>query len=195
MEADSVEAKLGLENIEGALKERLEVYRRTKVAAEAEGNTSKARRYGRICKQFEDAVKLHARGKPVPLDELPVPPGFPPLSSNPQSNDATAQSAPEPGSPENSATTKPAQPKAPIQPKPPIPPPRTGKRYIYDKTSHIKIITYTCIHMSLFIISDIISTLFLYYIFYMIFLIRTETKPEDYIASRKTNATITITST
>ncbi|XP_076377000.1 lethal (2) giant discs 1 isoform X2 [Megalopta genalis] len=69
----------GPENLESALRERLEVYRRSKTAAETEGNSSKARRYGRICKQFEDALKLYARGKPVPLDELPVPHGFPPL--------------------------------------------------------------------------------------------------------------------
>lgn len=124
LEADIGEAKLGPENIEGALKERLEVYRRTKVAAEAEGNTSKARRYGRICKQFEDAIKLHTRGKPVALDELPVPPGFPPLSpSNTQSNDTALQPASEPAkeSPEKSIPTRPA-------PKPPVPPPRIGKK-------------------------------------------------------------------
>ncbi|XP_019696185.1 coiled-coil and C2 domain-containing protein 1-like isoform X2 [Harpegnathos saltator] len=120
---DSTEAKIGLEDIGGALKERLEVYRRTKVAAEAEGNISKARRYGRICKQFEDAVKLHARGKPVPLDELPVPPGFPPLSSNPPSNNVAAPSPAEPVAPESDSVTRPAQPK--VAPKPP---PRTGQK-------------------------------------------------------------------
>ncbi|XP_047367868.1 coiled-coil and C2 domain-containing protein 1-like isoform X2 [Vespa velutina] len=74
------EQRYGIENIEGALKERLDVYKRTKAIAENEGNSSKVRRYGRICKQFEEAIKLHARGKSVPLDELPVPPGFSPLS-------------------------------------------------------------------------------------------------------------------
>ncbi|CAL1682529.1 unnamed protein product [Lasius platythorax] len=112
--ADS-QAKLGLENIEGALKERLEVYRRTKVAAEAEGNTSKARRYGRICKQFEDAIKSYTHGKPVPLDELPVPPGFPPLS-NAQNNDNTAQSVVQSKSSEDNIITKPVPPKAPVLP-------------------------------------------------------------------------------
>ncbi|XP_014479037.1 PREDICTED: coiled-coil and C2 domain-containing protein 1-like isoform X2 [Dinoponera quadriceps] len=118
--ADSGEAKIGPEDIAGALKERLEVYRRTKVAAETEGNVSKARRYGRICKQFEDAVKLHARGKPVALDELPVPPGFPPLSANSQSN--IAPQPPEPVVPENNTAPGPASPK------PPVPPPRTGQK-------------------------------------------------------------------
>lgn len=124
LKADSVEATCGPENVEGALKERLEVYRRTKVAAEAEGNTSKARRYGRICKQFEDALKMHARGKPVPLDELPVPPGFPPLVNTTQGNNAGAQVAPKPGPPGNVAAATPAQPR------PPVPPPRAGRTFI-----------------------------------------------------------------
>lgn len=113
-------AKCGPENIEGALKERLEIYRRTKVAAEDEGNTSKARRYGRICKQFEDAIKLHTHGKVVVLDELPVPPGFPLLSLNSQ-NDTAVQPTSESESSENNTIKKPAQSKVPV------PPPRTGK--------------------------------------------------------------------
>lgn len=125
--ADS-QAKLGLEDIGGALKERLEVYRRTKVAAEAEGNTSKARRYGRICKQFEDAIKSHINGKPVPLDELPVPPGFPPLSTS-QNNDTTAQSVAQPKSPEDNIVTKPISPKAPV------PSPKTGQKPSHRITS------------------------------------------------------------
>lgn len=113
-------AKSGPENVEGALKERLEIYRRTKVAAEDEGNTSKARRYGRICKQFEDAIKMYAHGKAVPLDELPVPPGFPPLSLNSQNNDTAAQPTSEPDTDDTV--------KKPVQPKAPIPPPR-GKEF------------------------------------------------------------------
>lgn len=99
------------------MKERLEVYRRTKTAAETEGNSAKARRYGRICKQFEDALKLHARGKPVILDELPVPPGFPPLSTAPQVNasapEEIPQNAPEPEPPENKSTLSPKSPVSP----------------------------------------------------------------------------------
>ncbi|KAL6419462.1 hypothetical protein ACFW04_011389 [Cataglyphis niger] len=123
------QAKLGLENIEGALKERLEVYRRTKVAAEAEGNTSKIRRYNRICKQFENAIKLYTSGKPVLLDELPVPPGFPPLLSNPQNNDITTQSAVQPKSPEDNIVTKPVPPKASISS------PKTGQKPSHKITS------------------------------------------------------------
>ncbi|XP_051173454.1 coiled-coil and C2 domain-containing protein 1-like isoform X2 [Leptopilina boulardi] len=99
--------------LESALKERLEVYRRTKVAAEGEGNTSKARRYGRICKQFEDAIKLYARGKPVPLEELPTPPGFPPLavSKTPPPEPVVSPSS-EPG-PEKESPKEPKRPAVP----------------------------------------------------------------------------------
>ncbi|XP_072760741.1 coiled-coil and C2 domain-containing protein 1-like isoform X2 [Anoplolepis gracilipes] len=128
-DAGDSQAKLGPENIKGALKERLEVYRRTKVAAEAEGNTSKARRYGRICKQFEDAIKSYTNRKPVSLDELPVPPGFPPLVSNSQNNDTTAQPVVQPKSSEDNAVTKPVSPKAPV------PPPRTGQKPSHKITS------------------------------------------------------------
>lgn len=30
---------------------------------------------GRIVKQYQDAIKLHKAGKPIPIDELPTPPG------------------------------------------------------------------------------------------------------------------------
>lgn len=102
------------------------MYRRSKTAAETEGNSSKARRYGRICKQFEDALKSLSRGKPVPLDELPVPPGFPPLSTPPQPDapapevdnserepEPAAQTAPEPEAPENKSTSSPKSPVSP----------------------------------------------------------------------------------
>ncbi|XP_012273795.1 coiled-coil and C2 domain-containing protein 1-like isoform X2 [Orussus abietinus] len=118
-----------------ALKERLEVYRRTKLAAEQEGNSSKVRRYGRICRQFEDALKLHARGKPVPLEDLPTPPGFPPLGVGPQPAPAGAQPA-EKVEP-SSEPTPPADPTVEVEdesekdssPKEtkPTPPPRTNQ--------------------------------------------------------------------
>lgn len=62
-----------------ALQQRLDKYRSVEKAAKDEGNSSKARRFGRIVKQYEDAVKLHKAGKPVPFDELPTPPGFGPI--------------------------------------------------------------------------------------------------------------------
>ncbi|XP_044575393.1 coiled-coil and C2 domain-containing protein 1-like isoform X2 [Cotesia glomerata] len=112
-------------DIIGALKERLEVYRRTKTAAEEEGNSSKVRRYGRICKQYEDAIKLHSKGKSIPVDELPVPPGFPPIVLNvaaPKPAPAPApKPAPVPGpktSPEKAAIGIEEKPTAPARGKP-----------------------------------------------------------------------------
>ncbi|XP_043263034.1 coiled-coil and C2 domain-containing protein 1-like isoform X2 [Colletes gigas] len=107
----------GPENIELALKERLEVYRRTKTVAETEGNSSKTRRYGRICKQFEDALKLYASGKSIPLDELPVPPGFPPLVtvSAPEEQTSEKQPAPQPELSEDKNTSSPKSPVVPSE--------------------------------------------------------------------------------
>jgi coiled-coil and C2 domain-containing protein 1 len=116
------------ESLESALKERLEVYRRSKTVAENEENSSKARRYGRICKQFEDALKLHSKGKPVPLGELPTPPGFPPLSNIVGSAEGAAKPTPSlPEVPEAKAS----EPLQPLKPSPekaskPVAPPRTN---------------------------------------------------------------------
>ncbi|XP_054284049.1 coiled-coil and C2 domain-containing protein 1-like isoform X2 [Macrosteles quadrilineatus] len=62
-----------------ALEQRLAKYKSQEEAAKAEGNASKARRMGRIVKQYNDAIKLCKAGKPIPVDELPTPPGFPPI--------------------------------------------------------------------------------------------------------------------
>lgn len=126
-----------MESLEGALKERLEVYRRSKTMAETEGNSSKVRRYGRICKQFEDALKMHAKGKPVAIDELPTPPGFPPLSGIGGSNAPAAASRPAPPPPTISEPAEPSESAEPPKPKPrpspspsrettPVAPPRTN---------------------------------------------------------------------
>lgn len=66
-------------NITDELQARLDVYKSVLKAAEDDGNASKARRYKRIIKQYADAIALDKAGKPVPLEELPSPPGFPPL--------------------------------------------------------------------------------------------------------------------
>ncbi|XP_066581039.1 coiled-coil and C2 domain-containing protein 1-like isoform X2 [Prorops nasuta] len=119
------------EDIGDALKERLEVYQRAKVAAENEENSSKARRYGRICKQFEDALKAFARGKPVPFDELPTPPGYAPLSFKKEAVDAPSVTVDEatkdkdeqlPAAPEQTRD----RPEAPND-KPPTPPARGNR--------------------------------------------------------------------
>lgn len=62
-----------------ALQQRLEKYKSAAEEAQREGNTSKARRMGRIQKQYEDAIKAHRAGKPVDFEELPTPPGFAPI--------------------------------------------------------------------------------------------------------------------
>ncbi|XP_037810961.1 coiled-coil and C2 domain-containing protein 1-like isoform X2 [Lucilia sericata] len=66
-------------NMLEALQQRLAKYKSVEESAKAEGNASKARRFGRIVKQYEDAIKAYKAGRPVAYDELPVPPGFGPL--------------------------------------------------------------------------------------------------------------------
>lgn len=73
-----------------SLVQRLNKYESVEKAAKDEGNTSKARRFGRIVKQYEDAIKLHRAGKAVPFDDLPTPPGFGPIPIN---NDMAQQSS------------------------------------------------------------------------------------------------------
>lgn len=62
-----------------ALEQRLAVFRKQAETAKSEGNSSKERRMGRILKQYEDAIRLHKAGKEIPVDDLPTPPGFPPI--------------------------------------------------------------------------------------------------------------------
>ena len=64
-----------------ALEQRLAKYKQVADQAKSEGNSSKARRMGRICKQYEEAIGATKAKKPFEYDELPVPPGFPPLPS------------------------------------------------------------------------------------------------------------------
>ena len=61
-----------------ALNQRLQKYRSEESKAKEAGNSSKARRMGRICKQYEEAIKFHRAGKPLP-GGLPDPPGFAPI--------------------------------------------------------------------------------------------------------------------
>ena len=58
-----------------ALEQRLAKYQSIMQQAQEENNSSKVRRFGRIVKQYQDAIKFHKAGKPVPFDELPDPPG------------------------------------------------------------------------------------------------------------------------
>ncbi len=49
--------------VEEALSQRLAKYRQDEAKAKAEGNAGKARRLGRICKQYEDAMRAHKAGR------------------------------------------------------------------------------------------------------------------------------------
>lgn len=75
-----------------ALEQRLAKYQSVMQQAQEEGNSSKARRFGRIIKQYEDAIKLHKLGKPIPFDELPDPPGYPPIPGAPRKAEETESS-------------------------------------------------------------------------------------------------------
>lgn len=72
-------ALLSANTVLEALQQRLEKYKSEEAKAKTDGNSSKARRMGRIVKQFEDAIKAHNAGKSVAFDELPTPPGFAPI--------------------------------------------------------------------------------------------------------------------
>ena len=62
-----------------SLKERHEKYRLEETKAKDAGNASKARRMGRIKAQYEEAMRLHKAGRPIPRSDLPDPPGFAPI--------------------------------------------------------------------------------------------------------------------
>jgi coiled-coil and C2 domain-containing protein 1 len=58
-----------------ALEKRMAKFQEQEEAGKRDNNASKARRMGRIIKQYQDAIRLHKAGKPFPVDELPTPPG------------------------------------------------------------------------------------------------------------------------
>ncbi|XP_055691427.1 coiled-coil and C2 domain-containing protein 1-like isoform X2 [Lutzomyia longipalpis] len=115
-EPDAAPAEEGLivaGTVEEALQQRLDKYKSVEKAAKDEGNSSKARRFGRIVKQYEDALKMHKAGKPVPFDELPTPPGFGPIPVN------TEAPAAEPVKPAAAAKSPPEEKEAAAKPAPP----------------------------------------------------------------------------
>ena len=95
---------------EEALQQRLAKYRQDESKAKAEGNSSRARRLGRICKQYKEAIGLHKKGKlAMVVADLPCPPGFGPIPLAEATQPSAASSA-EPG-----AVKRPApQPAAPV---------------------------------------------------------------------------------
>lgn len=62
-----------------ALNQRLQKYQSVEANAKAEGNDRKARQNGRIVKQYFDAIRAHKAGRTINFEELPTPPGYPPI--------------------------------------------------------------------------------------------------------------------
>ncbi|XP_065062084.1 coiled-coil and C2 domain-containing protein 1-like isoform X2 [Rhopilema esculentum] len=98
-----------------ALEQRLEKYNQAAEKAKAEGNGSKARRMGRIVKQYQDAIRDHKKGKPVDYEELPTPPGFAPIPVPGAAKQAAEQNTPAPSMPA-AITVAPPQAKEASQP-------------------------------------------------------------------------------
>ena len=93
-----------LESAEEALKQRKSKYQSAVVDAE-----SKARRMGRIVKQYDDALKALKAGNPVDFEGLPTPPGYPPIPVS-----GASKPLPQPLSVQESCTTvSAAKPKEP----------------------------------------------------------------------------------
>ncbi|XP_064186754.1 coiled-coil and C2 domain-containing protein 1B-like isoform X2 [Anguilla rostrata] len=62
-----------------ALEQRMTKYKEAYAQARANGDDRKARMHERIAKQYQGAIRAHEAGRAVNLEELPVPPGFPPI--------------------------------------------------------------------------------------------------------------------
>ena len=112
-EADTVKVPA---TILESLKERMAKYGEEERKAKEAGNESKARRMGRIRKQYEEAIKLHRAGRPIPRSDLPDPPGFAPI---PVTDSAPApRPAPAVVQPAAGAAATPTQATPPRQPAP-----------------------------------------------------------------------------
>ncbi|MFH4976728.1 hypothetical protein AB6A40_003437 [Gnathostoma spinigerum] len=86
------------------LQQRLEKYRSMAEKNKKESDDRRYRMNQRIIKKIEEAIKAVSSGKPVDIDELPCPPGFPPL---PQTASPSLHSQP---------LTEPTKPKPPSVP-------------------------------------------------------------------------------
>lgn len=106
------ESLITASSVEEALHQRLDVYKKQEEAAKEQDNASKARRMGRIVKQYEQAIKAHKAGKPISVDELPTPPGYAPI---PVPGSQAPKPAPAPPTP---ASAESDHPKAPPRNKP-----------------------------------------------------------------------------
>ncbi|XP_068604893.1 coiled-coil and C2 domain-containing protein 1B [Brachionichthys hirsutus] len=66
-------------DVSEALEQRRAKYVEASSQAKANGDDRKARMHDRIAKQYQSAIRAHKAGKAVNFEELPVPPGFPPI--------------------------------------------------------------------------------------------------------------------
>ncbi|XP_046961608.1 coiled-coil and C2 domain-containing protein 1-like isoform X2 [Vanessa cardui] len=97
--------------VDEALRQRLACFQQQESKAKEEGNTSKARRMGRIVKQYQDAIKLHKAGRPIPVDELPTPNGYAPIPTE-GSHASPSKPAPAAPAPSPAPVALPASPAA-----------------------------------------------------------------------------------
>uniref|UniRef100_A0A673N5F7 Coiled-coil and C2 domain-containing protein 1B n=1 Tax=Sinocyclocheilus rhinocerous TaxID=307959 RepID=A0A673N5F7_9TELE len=76
---DSVSSPAQPQTVLDALEQRMAKYKEAFTQAKASGDERKARMHDRIAKQYQAAIRAHKAGRPVNFDELPAPPGFPPI--------------------------------------------------------------------------------------------------------------------
>uniref|UniRef100_A0A671RU32 Coiled-coil and C2 domain-containing protein 1B n=1 Tax=Sinocyclocheilus anshuiensis TaxID=1608454 RepID=A0A671RU32_9TELE len=77
--SDSVSGPTQPQTVLDALEQRMAKYKEAFTQAKASGDERKARMHDRIAKQYQAAIRAHKAGRPVNFDELPAPPGFPPI--------------------------------------------------------------------------------------------------------------------
>ncbi|XP_034558166.1 coiled-coil and C2 domain-containing protein 1B isoform X2 [Notolabrus celidotus] len=128
-----------------ALEQRRAKYVEASNQAKASGDDRKARMHDRIAKQYQSAIRSHKAGKAVNYEELPVPPGFPPIPGQKstgaeqgfiaalQAADKIASTDPtalanEEDDDEKEEGSKPAAPVAPKKPTLEVPPAGQGRK-------------------------------------------------------------------
>ncbi|XP_036410393.1 coiled-coil and C2 domain-containing protein 1B isoform X1 [Megalops cyprinoides] len=114
-----------------ALEQRLAKYQEACAQAKASGDDRKARMHDRIAKQYQSAIRAHKAGRAVNYEELPVPPGFPPIPGHAgagaeqgfaavleAANKLASDEVQEAGDEEEEEAEEPPQRKPPVAPKP-----------------------------------------------------------------------------
>ncbi|XP_054870313.1 coiled-coil and C2 domain-containing protein 1B isoform X2 [Amphiprion ocellaris] len=116
-----------------ALEQRRAKYAEASTQAKASGDDRKARMHDRIAKQYQSAIRAHKAGRAVNFDELPAPPGFPPIpgqkatggeqgfvaaleAASKLASTDTAENAEEDDEDEKEEESKPAVPEEPKKP-------------------------------------------------------------------------------